>query len=75
MASMSYCRFENTSVDLQNCVSDLEDAYSFADLDHNKYEQMARVRLYELAQEYVANFERLEHAEEFEEEEFEEEEG
>lgn len=74
MASMSYCRFENTSIDMANCVSDLEEAYTFDELDHNEYETGSRKRLYELAQEYVAQYERLLNAEEFETEEEEEEE-
>ena len=26
MASMSYCRFENTAIEIQNCIYDLEEA-------------------------------------------------
>ena len=68
MPSMSYCRFENTSLDMANCVNDLEEAYTFSELDHNEYEKVARKRLYELAQDYVSQYERLENAEQYEEE-------
>ena len=65
MASMSYCRFENTSIDMANCVGDLEEAYTFSDLDHSEYEIGARKRLYDLAQEYISQYERLLEAEEY----------
>jgi hypothetical protein len=66
MASMSYCRFENTSIDMSNCVNDLEDAYSFDELDHNEYEAGSRKRLYELSKEYISQYERLLEVESFE---------
>lgn len=48
MASMSYCRFENTVEDLRRCVSDLQNNRRLSESE-NEY----RHRLYELAQEYI----------------------
>lgn len=59
MASMSYCRFENTSIDLRACVNDLEEADSFSDLDHNKYEKDARKVMVKLCEKYLAEYQRL----------------
>jgi hypothetical protein len=49
------------------CVSDLEDAYTISELDHDESEKKARDRLYDLAQEYIIQYDRLINAEEFEE--------
>jgi len=43
MANMSYCRFENTLQDLEDCYEHLSD-----DLSDSKYEQRARERLIQL---------------------------
>ena len=67
MAYMSYVRFEGTAHELKACIGDMEDAYTFEDLDHSEYEKVARKQLYDLAREYLAQYERLENAtEEFE---------
>jgi hypothetical protein len=43
MANMSYCRFENTLRDLQDCEQNL-----FDELEKDEYEHKARRRLIEL---------------------------
>ena len=48
MSSMSYCRFENTAVDFEQCVSDLQEGRKLSER-----EERFRHRLYELAQEYI----------------------
>ena len=59
MASMSYCRFENTSIDLRACVNDLKEADSFSDLDHNEYEIDAREAIVKLCKQYLNEIQRL----------------
>ena len=63
MASMSYCRFENTLIDFRNCVSDLEEAETFDDLGHGEYEASARKVLYSKALAYIEEYERLQETE------------
>lgn len=55
MASMSYCRFENTTPDLWACVRDLEDGKVL-----NQYEEPYRHRLYEAAKAYIEAYENYE---------------
>ncbi len=52
MASMSYCRFENTTPDLWVCVEDLERGKVL-----NQYEEPYRHRLYEAAKAYIKAYE------------------
>lgn len=52
MASMSYCRFENTTPDLWACTRDLEKGKVL-----NPYEEPYRHRLYEAAQAYIKAYE------------------
>lgn len=59
MPSMSYCMFENTEIDLSQCVTKMLDANDIDELEHNEYEQMAFRRLYDLCQTYIAEYERL----------------
>ena len=65
MANMSYCRFENTSNDLQDCVYTMDDAYTLADLDLSKTEMRSMQRMRELCQEFLDHYERLEQTDEF----------
>lgn len=58
MASMSYCRFENTALDLQACLNDLGEALAegktlqeFIDSRSSKYESRAVIELIDLCQE------------------------
>ena len=50
MPNMSYCRFENTAKDMQDCIYAIEerDVYDFSD-----YELRGFKEVYELAQEIV----------------------
>ena len=52
MASMSYCRFENTTPDLIACARDLESGKVL-----NQYEEPYRHRLYEAAKAYITAYE------------------
>ena len=65
MANMSYCRFENTSNDLQDCVYAMDDAYTLADMDLSKTEMRSMQRMRELCQEFLDHYERLVQADEF----------
>ena len=53
MANMSYCRFENTSKDLQDCVYAMDDAIIIADMDLSKTEMRSMQRMRELCQEFL----------------------
>lgn len=66
MASMSYCRFENTKNDMSNCVNDLQtadiDEIGFAEFMNglsSNYERDAVSWLYEMAKDYVTLYEAL----------------
>lgn len=59
MANMSYCRFENTSHDLQDCVDAMQEAETLLALDLSTHEQIAIKSMYETAQEFMNQYERL----------------
>lgn len=59
MANMSYCMFENTSMDLADCVSRMEEAESLQDLDMNDYELRAFHEMWRTARAFLAEHERL----------------
>lgn len=59
MPSMSYCMFENSSNELNQCVGRMIEADTIEDLDLNEYEQSAFRLMYEMCQRYVTEFERL----------------
>ena len=59
MANMSYCRFQNTSIDLDDCVRVLEDAYDLEDLDLSNDEARAMRNMASLCREFLDNYERL----------------
>ncbi len=48
--NMSYCRFENTSIDLQDCLDHLDDQ------DLSASEQKFRARLIYLCQQIAVNY-------------------
>jgi hypothetical protein len=50
MANMSYCRFENTARDLQDCVSAIDNGNVY---DFNEYELNGFEKLIKLAEEIV----------------------
>ncbi len=45
MGNMSYCRFENTAQDLQDCVRAIEngDVYDFSDYELNGFKKLIRL--------------------------------
>lgn len=59
MANMSYCRFENTMRDLQDCVYAMEESETMADLDMNQYEEQAFLAMWNVARNFLAEHERL----------------
>ena len=66
MASMSYCRFENTSVDLYRCVEDLKIAIDqdetleqFIESRSSEHEQRAVREMYALCIDFVSTYEEL----------------
>ena len=68
MSNMSYCRFQNTLVDLRDCVNEMDEAYTLKDMELSEDEAHAAKRLYQFAKEYVEQFERLTFADTFEDE-------
>jgi hypothetical protein len=60
MANMSYCRFQNTVIDLQDCVNVLEDAYEPDELDLSKDEERAMHQMKEWCEDFLRNYDRLE---------------
>ena len=60
MPSMSYCKFENTSIELTQCVTAMENARDMDDLDLNSYEQGAYLEMYALCKAYINEFDRIE---------------
>ena len=58
MANMSYCRFENTYGDLQECYDALTEAGSIKEVEENanKYEKKYIRKLVELCKDIVADF-------------------
>lgn len=59
MPSMSYCKFENTEIDLSQCVAAMEEASTLGDLDMNEYEKQAFNRMWDLCRQFLAEHERL----------------
>lgn len=66
---MSYCMFENTSRDLEQCISAMEEAETIADLDMNSYESSAFYAMFRLCRNFLAEHERLLNTEDIEDEE------
>jgi hypothetical protein len=59
MPNMSYCRFENTTIDIDDCLSAIQDAYEeCADLSNR--EVQALQRLLEQAEEIIDLSEEIE---------------
>ena len=59
MPSMSYCKFENTLADLEQCVEAMESAPTFESLHLGSYEYDAFEELYSICQTYVYEYQRL----------------
>ena len=59
MPSMSYCMFENTEIELANCVHAMEKVSSLEDLDMSSYEELAFRALWRTCRDFLAEHERL----------------
>lgn len=59
MSNMSYCRMENTSQDLQDCLYTLAEADEFPELDLSRSEKLAYLRLRDQCAEFLEEFDRL----------------
>ena len=59
MPNMSYCRFHNTSLDLQDCVDAMEQAETLADLDLSQYEKDAYEEMRQLCKSFLMEYDRL----------------
>lgn len=59
MANMSYCRFQNTRIDLRDCVDEMGNAEFLEDLDLSIEEKHAMNRMYQLCQDFITEFDRL----------------
>jgi len=59
MPSMSYCMFENTSIEMDQVLEAMLEARDIEDLDMNTYEQLAFHDLYNQAKRYISMYERL----------------
>lgn len=59
MANMSYCRFQNTQLDLNDCVGALEDAYDLKDLGLSNDETGAMHAMAQLCEEFLDHYKRL----------------
>ena len=60
MSNMSYCRFQNTSNDLRDCVGEMEDNESFGDLKLSREEKEAFEYMRDLCKRFLNEAERLE---------------
>lgn len=58
MANMSYCRFRNTKLDLQDCVYTLEDMTN-EKIDLSIEEKNAALAMYSLCKEFMCYYEEL----------------
>lgn len=56
---MSYCRFQNTRIDLCDCVDEMVNAEFLEDLDLSIEEKNAMNRMYQLCQDFITEFDRL----------------
>lgn len=59
MPSMSYCMFENTLGELDQCIDAMENAETIADLDMNDYEKRAFFAMWDKCRTFLAEHERL----------------
>ena len=60
MSNMSYCMFENTLRDLQDCVHRMEEAESIEDFDEmNDHERHAFYAMWRVCRDFMAEHERL----------------
>ena len=60
MPNMSYCRFQNTVHDVQDCVWAVEDNVTFAEMKLSRDERAAMDRMADLCREFIEQYERME---------------
>jgi len=63
MPSMSYCMFENTEMELAQCVEAMEQAGYIDELDMGEHEHRAFMSMWRLCKTFLAEHERLMNAE------------
>ena len=59
MSNMSYCRFQNTSMDLRDCVDAMEEAYDLPELDLSKDEMQSMNWMRQLCEKFIEEHDRL----------------
>lgn len=59
MSNMSYCRFQNTQSDLNDCVGALEGAHDLTQLELSNDEMGAMHTMAQQCQEFLDNYNRL----------------
>lgn len=59
MSNMSYCRFENTSDDLLDCVNAMQEACTLDELDLSDEENRSMNRMRKLCERFLEEYERL----------------
>ena len=68
MSNMSYCRFQNTSFDLADCVNSMVEAYNLEDMGLSESEKKAMNRMRKLCEQFLDEYDRLENADDFDNE-------
>lgn len=63
MASMTYCMFENTVLEMEQVTNAMEEVNSWEDMDLNEYEKRAKKHLYDLCVKYIEEYQWLEESE------------
>ena len=58
--NMSYCMFQNTTIDLRHCVQTMDEAETLSELDLSREEQRAYDQMRELCQNFLDCAGRLE---------------
>jgi len=57
MANMSYCRFRNTELDLNDCIGALEDLADDSEMDQPQNDEInAAERMRELCERYIESY-------------------
>lgn len=59
MSNMSYCRFQNTCGDFEDCIGAMEEAVDLEEMDLSEDEAQAMDEMYEQAQRFVEEYRRL----------------
>jgi hypothetical protein len=59
MSNMSYCRFENTLADLQDCLEAMQEVEDMQELDLGEYEEEAFTSMANVCRAYLKEYNRL----------------